>query len=1763
MTDSMKFGPEWLRNMSADNTNSNLLSSVGTSLSNSGNVMTTSFSNNGGNGSGSFGITSNVSSTATTPYSFALAPRNAFPEFRYGREEMLSLFDKNYNMPEILPTFKKIFIEKVQLPLALTPSTDEELLPQVSPVSTRQSWILRSPVGFSSSTRGAGRGGSVDRGRMRGKPNYHQIYQRPTAVFGDDDPRSVPLKSDRGWSERNGGGDSLNPGGAYVCGIGGSNSEWNSTPTSSPRKDISGHPRNMENWRRNRNEDGSGDASTSSLSNTEGWRGGSATGGSFVATHRWGRSTSWRDEDMSSTNSNDVGYVNSSGSTMQRSHSNIMTVNERGGYVPSNSGSNSAKPPPNSYGPTGNQNSNRTFSSLSGLSAVSSRNPHWNNSSGPGCSSAVDGEENLPEWAMENPLDGGGTFDASGAFHGSVDEGDNEEANKQCRKKTDSRSGSSARNNEGNNVKESKSSEPSTGKTGSSFKNDNSNSNVTKIEVAMKLSEEISSDSKIENSAVVTDTLVSENAALENPDGLSKIQGERKPDLCNRIVISEADTLANTSYYKSNINDSISKSNTATTASNNDSGHPDLSDRMREVTDDMIQKLIMDDDTISINDNNAQNEIQQNTTPPLVQVTVATSIPAVNNLCAPNVFTTVSAILKQPPHQTIPCPVSVSSSLTTLTEDGLHKGIQLYGGGVVIDHATMQHHHMQQQQIAAAAAAAANLTTGCHASHSINSNTSSAAPADLWYYRDPQSKVQGPFSATEMTEWYRAGYFNENLFVRRSCDMHFRSLGDLIKLCNDNMPFTHSHLIPNLDNMPLPNAASGSARQSQKPQSIGDYALKQQSPQQGEQRDQLKGNINCVNYLGEAVKNIMPVDVSNVYFQMLRHQEMLMYNELIENECFQQLTPSEKEALVRQKLQMHSEYIPNLSGLSNSLAAINQSAARARMYDVIMEEPKKNHLFSGSGNPGSLNTHQHSQSNPFLDHEDFLINSQQTMQTIYNTGPFRNALPTGRDNSVPVNNDKNGNELINNFNMGMYLPSANCNPSLIPNPKTQDFLVGANADFLNDSHILVARNSLAPNSLVHPWASNNSQQPSNEWTNNLLVGIPITVTQSSSNKVENVNNMTQDIQQPHPQKNIPTPMWNLPSLNHIQIVEAKQLDTESSKSDFENQRFLKVQASPNEQLSAKETQSGSYKSVDGATEDQLDISIQTRQQNSPTVVKPIAAILTKHRKDEIIEKYQNGSTKRIGKQQTTGNKSSKGSEDFSSGKKFVEERRRDQVEDKRRQKEEKKRHQADEEKRRQQHMDEEKRRQMLEEKERQQQIQTQRRKAMLGNNLTTDPVAASSSSSKSKEHQRVQSSIAPWSAQTNAAASKGGPCLAEIQKAERRERQMEQRQMEMFVKRVRASAAAAVEAFDSMLKWNAPVKEVPVKSFAEIQAEEAKRLANEQIEMQRRRDHEQQQAASILGPGNNVGSSANNISAIWTGTKVWSTATSTGFWEDPIKFSAAIGANNSTAINTVGIGVSLNKNNISKQTTTGLQKSADITGSGEQNINQQNAVTRNIRKSQTVPVMQNAGSQNSRNIKNNNQQQSTSTAKQAFSNKVQPQKVVGNHGDGSSTSDKKSTSKIHLNAVRCGTTTSNIKRDEYENEFIAWCTKILNNMNTKLDVPTFVTFLRDLESPYEVKDYIRMYLGENKESTDFGKQFLERRSKYKNLQRAQNAHNDDMCKPAPAITPSGNDSTDNKGKHKKLKKNKMTKLDARILGFSVTAAEGRTNVGDRVYVDTP
>nr|XP_014346128.1 PREDICTED: PERQ amino acid-rich with GYF domain-containing protein 1 [Latimeria chalumnae] len=51
--------------------------------------------------------------------------------------------------------------------------------------------------------------------------------------------------------------------------------------------------------------------------------------------------------------------------------------------------------------------------------------------------------------------------------------------------------------------------------------------------------------------------------------------------------------------------------------------------------------------------------------------------------------------------------------------------------------------------------------------------------------------------------------------------------------------------------------------------------------------------------------------------------------------------------------------------------------------------------------------------------------------------------------------------------------------------------------------------------------------------------------------------------------------------------------------------------------------------------------------------------------------------------------------------------------------------------------------------------------------------------------------------------------------------------------------------------------------------------------------------------------------------------------------------------------------------------------------------------------------------------------------------------------------------------------------------------------PTFVSFLKEVESPYDVHDYIRSYLGDTLEAKEFAKQFLERRAKQKANQHRQ------------------------------------------------------------------
>lgn len=178
----------------------------------------------------------------------------------------------------------------------------------------------------------------------------------------------------------------------------------------------------------------------------------------------------------------------------------------------------------------------------------------------------------------------------------------------------------------------------------------------------------------------------------------------------------------------------------------------------------------------------------------------------------------------------------------------------------------------------------------------------------------------------------------------------------------------------------------------------------------------------------------------------------------------------------------------------------------------------------------------------------------------------------------------------------------------------------------------------------------------------------------------------------------------------------------------------------------------------------------------------------------------------------------------------------------------------------------------------------------------------------------------------------------------------------------------------------------------------------------------------------------------------------------------------------------------------------------------------------------------------------------------------------STVSKSNSTSAVNVNKPVAKQTKGKTKKEEQHviklfsngpatDEFTDWCTTALKKLNSTVDIPTFISFLRDIESALEVRDYCKEYLGEGPTTQQFASQFLEKRRMIKPKVTTQK---DDMSSPAPAITPSSlhnPDFQEVKGKGKKIKKSKMTKVDSRILGFSVTAAPDRINVGDRDYVE--
>ncbi|XP_037538150.1 GRB10-interacting GYF protein 2 isoform X2 [Nematolebias whitei] len=152
-----------------------------------------------------------------------------------------------------------------------------------------------------------------------------------------------------------------------------------------------------------------------------------------------------------------------------------------------------------------------------------------------------------------------------------------------------------------------------------------------------------------------------------------------------------------------------------------------------------------------------------------------------------------------------------------------------------------------------------------------------------------------------------------------------------------------------------------------------------------------------------------------------------------------------------------------------------------------------------------------------------------------------------------------------------------------------------------------------------------------------------------------------------------------------------------------------------------------------------------------------------------------------------------------------------------------------------------------------------------------------------------------------------------------------------------------------------------------------------------------------------------------------------------------------------------------------------------------------------------------------------------------------------------------------------------QDTFMQWCEQTLHTLNTanNLDVPTFASFLKEVDSPYEVHDYVRAYLGDTPESKDFAKQFLERRAKQNANQQKPAPSNQQLAKQQQqdsvwggtgpsSIFQSNHLSSQQQQQQrfetvtsgKKKKKQKMVRADPSLLGFSVNASSERLNMGE-------
>lgn len=136
-------------------------------------------------------------------------------------------------------------------------------------------------------------------------------------------------------------------------------------------------------------------------------------------------------------------------------------------------------------------------------------------------------------------------------------------------------------------------------------------------------------------------------------------------------------------------------------------------------------------------------------------------------------------------------------------------------------------------------------------------------------------------------------------------------------------------------------------------------------------------------------------------------------------------------------------------------------------------------------------------------------------------------------------------------------------------------------------------------------------------------------------------------------------------------------------------------------------------------------------------------------------------------------------------------------------------------------------------------------------------------------------------------------------------------------------------------------------------------------------------------------------------------------------------------------------------------------------------------------------------------------------------------------------------------------------ELTAWCVQRLGGIQSYLDIPTVVAILKDVESPAEVQEYVHNFFGNSQDTTDFVRQFLQKREQY---QKTGSALKSDEAFTVPIVSSTSSamgtaaaaaiSSDGFTAARSKKKKKKMQKLDSSLLGFTVQADPTRLNAGE-------